>query len=209
MVAPVVVLLMMFGLRTSPVISGLSGLLVAAGGPVLLASFVRHQGLREQTDLLSSWGAWPSAKMLATGTPAVLQARRAAVTKATGMALPAEGDSSDDGYEVAVAQMRARTRDANRFPLVFAENCNFGRERNLLGLRRFALPGSVVCLLVGVAASVPVALSRHSFSPDLWLGLALLAGLVGFWLLYPSRDHTLLVAEKYAERLIEAAGLLP
>ena len=46
-----------------------------------------------------------------------------------------------------MTSLREATRDTSRFPLVFAENANYGFRRNLWGLRPIGTGVAVVLLL--------------------------------------------------------------
>ena len=54
---------------------------------------------------------------------------------------------ADTKYEEVVRSLREATRDTSRFPLVFAENVNYGYRRNLWGLRPFGTPIAVILTL--------------------------------------------------------------
>jgi hypothetical protein len=89
---------------------------------------------------------------------------------------------------------------------LFIENKNYGFERNLLGMRPTALTISILCfagLLVGLILSVPGSISLHRL--DLILGLVVVAALVLYWLLAPTKQTVWRTAEAYADRLAQAA----
>ena len=54
---------------------------------------------------------------------------------------------ADTKYEEAVTALREATRDTSRFPLVFAENANYGFRRNLWGLRPIGTTIAVLLVL--------------------------------------------------------------
>ena len=55
--------------------------------------------------------------------------------------------SADTKYKSAIGSLLEATRDTSKFPLVFAENANYGFRRNLWGLRPIGTPIAVVLAL--------------------------------------------------------------
>jgi hypothetical protein len=66
---------------------------------------------------------------------------------------PEAADRSIDDF---VAVLRARTRDSSKFPLVIAENANYGFRRNSLALRAWAVGVASSTLVVSAIAGVRV-----------------------------------------------------
>ena len=60
----------------------------------------------------------------------------------------ADPEWADTKYEEVVTSLREATRDTSRFPLVFAENANYGFRRNLWGLRPIGTAVAVVLFLI-------------------------------------------------------------
>ena len=56
---------------------------------------------------------------------------------------------ADQHYEVAISFLREITRDTSKFPLVLAENINYGFRRNLWGLKAYGL---VIAILAAIAS---------------------------------------------------------
>ena len=54
----------------------------------------------------------------------------------------------DTKYEEAVTSLREATWDTSRFPLVFAENANYGFRRNLWGLKPIGALIAAVLVMV-------------------------------------------------------------
>jgi hypothetical protein len=205
LIAPAVVLVLMFGLRANALLSTAGGLLSAAGGPVVLAAFVRHRGLSVEPGLLKEWSGWPTTQLLLTGSAPIRDRRREAIQRLTGINLPAVEAGADATYDAAVAALRSQTRDRSRFDLVFAENRNYGYERNLIGVRPIGLAFALTAVVVGTGGSYVAARGDGVFTADLAIGLIVLALLAVFWLVAPSRERARVVAFKYAERLLDAA----
>ncbi|MDQ0776317.1 hypothetical protein QF026_004783 [Streptomyces aurantiacus] len=117
---------------------------------------------------------------------------------------------ADEVIEVAVGQIRSLTRDADKFPLVRAENRGYGFHRNLYGIRWHGrITASAVTLGV-LAYMLWLANVAHQAALTPMNVLALLAAGFCFlmWCLLPSAARMESAAERYAYELLQAAVVL-
>jgi hypothetical protein len=119
-----------------------------------------------------------------------------------------EPERADRLYDEAVAVLRERTRETSRFPLIFAENIEYGFRRNSLGLRPIALAIAVVALIASI-----VLLLRGSGSPGARLARWGTSGVVStlsmlYWWRIVSPEWVRRAGELYATRLFEAVDTL-
>jgi hypothetical protein len=188
-----------------------TGLIVAAGGTVLLAHVARVFGKRIEPGLLASWGGSPAmAALRHSGTAnSVIRARRhTQLAKISpDMQVPTAAQEARDPatadalYEAHVKVLIAKTRDTKRFALLFEENCNYGFWRNLLGLRPFGIAFSALgCLSLLVL--VLSGRSTISLAPVV-ASVANLA-LLGSWIFLIGEEPVRTHSQTYAERLLEA-----
>src|SRR5947208_9959356 len=77
----------------------------------------------------------------------------------------ADPEGADQRYEACVRFLRNATRDRSTFPLVFAENVNYGFRRNLWGMRSAGIACSAVSAL-GAAYLTALALVAQD---SLWV----------------------------------------
>ena len=209
---------------------GLLGIIGTGGGMALLAQIGRDQGRRKQATLWKSWGGPPTTRLLRfreSPNKVILYRWRAKLEKLMGHALPSEEEeaedpaSADQQYEAAVGFLLEATRDTSKFPLVFAENVNYGFRRNLWGLR----PHGVVVALIAAIGSWGFVLSSLGLPPtESWLDDVLrnpdgvvITRLVGSifntiaiatWLLVIRPAWVRTTAEAYAQRLLGAVDAL-
>ena len=121
------------------------GLLGVAGGNDIVAHVGRERGYKKQDSLWASWDGPPTTRLLRhrhisediTLAPESRQQlegwlRYALPTKEEEESSPV---SADTKYKSAIGSLLEATRDTSKFPLVFAENANYGFRRNLWGLR--------------------------------------------------------------------------
>lgn len=217
-VLPVAVVIIALGLKQAPVISFVWGALAAIGGPIVLASFVRQRGRAVQERLFAEWGGAPTTIMLRhagdAATAVQRESLRREMSKIVALELPtAEQESEDpvraDGVYAEVARrLRDKTLDKKRFPFLFAENKNYGYERNLLGMRPIGMTVSLVCLLVLAGVAGAYVFSRSSTAASPAIGALVVLLLFLYWWKVPDALRVRRVADSYAERLFQAGANL-
>jgi hypothetical protein len=108
-------------------------------------------------------------------------------------------------YDEAVAALRQRTYDAGRFPLVKAENADYGFRRNALAMRPAALAVAASCVALALLLLV-VGDGDIGARLATW-GIAAAVGIVSgvFFLIVVRADWVRLAAERYADQLVLAA----
>jgi hypothetical protein len=216
---PVAVLITALGMRRAPVVSGVLSILCLVGGPVLLASFVRSRGHAAQDQLWRNWGGSATTRALRLREPATNAVRRdawrLAVESVTKVGLlsrteeVADPSRADDTIDVAVDQLRERTR-TETFPLVAAENRNYGFERNFYGMKATArLVAVMSAIVLGALTAVRIVSGIHPAAPTAYvLGAVIVAIVLVGWLALPSERRTRTTADKYAHQLLQAAVTL-
>jgi hypothetical protein len=214
---PIDVAALALGLRSLPVIVTIASLIVAVGGTAILASVLRERGKQLEADLIREWSGPPTTELLRIrdGADPRRLRRRALIEAILSLKLPTREEEENDSastdvmYGAATAELRERTRDKTRFPIVYAENRNYGFERNLLAMRPIGLfcSAATAALLFGVAL-VAVVLHRDGLIVDSAIGAGTTLLLFVGWLWYPSRHRVRTAAELYADRLLDAAAIL-
>ena len=139
-------------------VTALFGILGGVGGTAIMAQLGRELGRRKEPNLWKSWGGPPTTRLLRhrrlTGDITLTPGLRWQIEDWIGYPLPTEQreeaypSRADTKYEEVVVSLREATRDMTKFPLVFAENANYGFRRNLWGLRPIGAPIAVVIALV-------------------------------------------------------------
>ena len=208
---------------------GLLGIISTGGGTALLAQIGRDRGSKKQSALWAGWGGSPTTRLLRfqdSRNRVILTRWRAKLERLWGQALPTEEEEArdpagaDQQYEAAISFLREATRDTSKFPLVFAENVNYGIRRNLWGLKPY---GVVVAALASVAAWSLFLLSAGLPTAEPWLDTvvtnpegATITRLVGslfnttavaVWLFVITPAWVRTAAEAYAQRLLGAVPI--
>jgi hypothetical protein len=192
------------------------GVFLGAVG-ILIAVLVRDAGRRIQPRLWQAWGGPPTVARLrwhGSGSVAAIARLHHRLETVTGEPLPdeqaeaANSDEADRRYDEAVGVLRERTRDAKAFPLVAAENADYGFRRNTLGLRPLGTALSVLGLLVSIAFVflAPGALSSRAKHWGPAGGVCALCLI--FWLAVANDAWVRRAADNYADRLLGAVDSL-
>ncbi len=138
----------------------LGALAASVGLATLLQQFARDEGKRKEDGLYRLWAGKPSVRMLSyahsglnrrTLTRCHAQLRALAPDLAIPASLEDEAKNPTDAsvvYEACSDFLVAKTRDKDKFSLLFEENMNYGFRRNLWGLK----PYGIATVLVGLAA---------------------------------------------------------
>lgn len=222
MLAPVGIVAAAAGWHEARLVSVVVGAAISIGVPLVLESFVRHQGLgHEVTRIAGSDGQWTTTRMLwpVDDDPAE-QARNAenrrVVERATGRVLPSTIPPGADGPErlaavidSAVADIRTRTRDTHSYRLLHQENAEYGMWRNLRGVRT---SGRVIALVAVVASVLLIVLAITDVvdAPvgELVAGLLAVSAVAAFWWTVPTDARIVQASRRYSLALFDAARRL-
>jgi hypothetical protein len=220
-VLPFIVLFAVLGLRQIPAVSYAFGLLAVAGvGPVLIVGAVRNFGKAVEQWLWESWGGPPTTAWLRLNAPTKSAAQRESWRKAVEtvsgislLSLEAERQDAvgaDDAIERATERVRKKTRNNEKFELLFFENRNYGYERNIYGIRWAARGISLLSALVLAGYMVWIAplVDRPQVSAANVAGLGLCIICLFIWFLLPSKKRVKDAADRYANELLHAAVTL-
>jgi hypothetical protein len=208
----------------SPMVVGLSSVLLACGGPYLLSSFVRTWGQRAQDRLFRRWGAQPSTILLRhrdLTLPAPTKQRyRDLAAARLGVDMPSAEEEQKDpagadlAYMAAADVLRPQTNDRKAFPFVFKELVAYGFNRNAYGSRWVGLGVAVITIIATLWHAGALGLeSPHWRNQALdnahivVLGLALAMAVL--WCAHFTGETVRLAGVSYARRLWEALDQVP
>lgn len=195
---------------------GRVGVTVATFGvATLLTLLARDRGRRIEADLWDGWGGPPTTTMMlsTSGAPSPnLAAHRRHVRRLLPDVEPltderdrADPTGSRRTIEQYVTHLRERTRDRQRFPIVFDANVGYGFRRNVLGLRPVGLVVAGATAAASIGALVLVLrgdLERPVTGVVLALGVAATAAVM--WM-RASSEWVRVQANRYADALLAAA----
>ncbi len=200
-----------------PLGGALWGLVTACGGTMLLSQFGRDRGKRKEHDLFKGWGGIPTTRMLrhrhTTLESATISRYHKQLSTLLSQPFPtpdAEKENpkaADDLYGSAVKFLLERTRDKEKFSLVYSENVSYGFRRNLWGMKTIG----IVIALCGAAACGLKVFTTTSPQPIGWAGLTLNIILLLCWLAWINKSWVRIPADAYAKSLLaclDSSGFL-
>lgn len=191
----------------------LGTLFISLGLAALLSQLGRDLGKRKELWLFKQWGGIPTTKMLShrlsklsSITLKRYHSKLQTLLPETKIPTPSEEaqspTSANHVYDSCVLFLREKTRDQEKFPVVFAENVNYGFRRNLWALKTFGIPSS----LVGIASCSLAIIHRWRVNPSALLlsivGITMSAVLLLLWLVTFNPNWVRVAADAYAERLL-------
>ena len=187
-----------------PVITGLC---------VLFASLAANSGKRIEQRLWEDWDGPPTTRYLRHRSREFNPYARTRLheqMRSMGFSVPtpedekADPDSADDQYEAYVIELRSRTRDRRRFPLVRTYLKQYGFSRNLYAIRRIGIVIAVGTTVFGIVYTLgnPLEMTEILKLSPIWAFAAVMAYALVF---HVNAQAVKTNAERYAEFLLEAA----
>lgn len=186
---------------------------ISLGLAALLSQLGRDRGKRQEPWLFRQWGGIPTTKMLShrlsrfsSITLKRYHSKLQTLLPDLKIPTPSEEAQSPSAanhiYDSCVLFLREKTRDQEKFPVVFAENVNFGFRRNLWALKPHGIQSSLVGI---VSCGLAIMHLRHGNPSALLLsivGIAISAVLLLLWLVVFNPNWVRVAADAYAERLL-------
>ena len=200
-------------------------------GTAIAAQLGRELGYKAQRSLWQSWDGPPTTRLLRHHRqPDDLEMEpglRQSIEEWVGYPLPTEQQEKGDRewadakyHEITQALIDA-TRDSTKFPLVLAENINYGFRRNLWGMRNI---GRVISVAVAVSCWVLVLLAiwgrpwpepwwdifvNPAFMVAVRIAISIASTILAmFWLFWVKSSWVKASADMYAIRLMESIRVL-
>ena len=128
---------------------------------------------------------------------------------------------ADQHYIAATNFLLEKTRDKSKFPLVFAENVNYGYRRNLWGYRRY---GILIAVVAAVCSWGIVFVSTDLGTWEAWsetvlkdpepaviirmVGSIFNSAAIAFWVRVVTPEWVRVAADAYAQRLLASVESL-
>lgn len=195
-------------------LSGVVTFIALFGGAHFLAQIARDKGKAMEKALFSLWGGTPSMLILRHRNAHLNAHTKNRYHETLQHLLPSldfptvedekrNAHKADQAYTSCSDHLREQTRSSEEFPLIFAENINYGTRRNLLGLKPLAIVVATVAII-----ACAVAITR---SADTSIGACSLVVCSAFFLWWCCRvrpSWVKVAAFAYAERLLAACEKL-
>ena len=210
---PIALTVAFLGLKQSATEGTLIGLASSLGFTFLLSQLVRDRGKSREPWLFMKWNGKPTTAMLRHSDPRLNVNTRARYHKRLSSMLPeislptaeqekANPADADAVYASCGDYLLAKTRDKERFQLLFQENVNYGFRRNLWAMKPVGITISIVSL-AGLATTTWWE-ARTDAVP--WFAnltaIAIVALLLTWWAIRITPSWVKIAADAYALRLL-------
>ncbi|ADB14989.1 conserved hypothetical protein [Pirellula staleyi DSM 6068] len=197
----------------------LIGIVTYFGLTALIAQLGRDEGKRLEPWLFEHWGGKPTTQILRHRNSYLdinTKARYHRTLSSLLPNLPMPSDTTEKNnptaadavYESCAQYLRERTRDKRDFPLVHAENVNYGFRRNLWGMKKAGIVISICSLIATLLVTYLRSESGMPYSLPATASL-ISAWMLVWWLLRIKPSWVRVTAFAYAERLIATCDTFP
>ena len=128
--------------------AGLIGLALVCGVLTLASHFARTRGKKVEQRLNTKWGGRPTTQFLLNEKCELDSQTRRRYLAYFSNTIPhwKLGESPRTAIDSAVRWLLEKTRDTEKYNLIFKENISYGFRRNCLGMRPVGLPVTLICI---------------------------------------------------------------
>ncbi len=210
---PIALTVAILGFKQSATEGTLFGLASSLGFTFLLARLVRDRGKAKEPRLFERWHGKPTTAMLRHDDSRLNVHTRARYHTRLGSMLPeitlptaeqekANPADADTTYTTCGDYLLSKTRDKERFQLLFQENINYGFRRNLWAMKPVGVAISILSL---VALALVTRIEARADAVPWFANLsaiAIVALLLTWWVVRITPSWVKIVADAYAIRLL-------
>tara|TARA_R110002050_G_scaffold248024_1_gene385826 strand:- start:203 stop:931 length:729 start_codon:yes stop_codon:yes gene_type:complete len=214
-VIPILVIGILFSVTFNSYYQTLGGLGITTVLFFLFSQLGRDRGKKLEKDLWNKWGGAPSTQILRLRDNTLNSVTKTQYHKIMNSLVETEvkpnsdlestsPELCDEVYTAWVKYLIGKTRDTNKFNLLFAENINYGFRRNSLGLKPFALTVLIVLYALIIIANYLNFGTWNFKDLNSLLAICILLLPLLYWLFIVNRNWVEIPAFAYAERLAES-----
>lgn len=191
-------------------LSGLVALAIAVGLLQLFSHLARDRGEKLESGLFEEWGGMPSVALFRHSdsnipNPAKIRYHEM-VSGESGIKAPTKESETatphvaDEIYQSWSDYLRGKTRNTEKYPMVFKENVNYGFRRNLLGIKGYCILSGLITLIL---IWVPTYKSGTIVQEQIGISFGVLVYTFIF-ILVVKRSWVKVTAYAYAKQLLES-----
>lgn len=180
----------------------------------LLSQLGRDKGKLKEPELYELWNGKPTTQILRHSNNTIDQLTKERYhkilsEKINNISIPTKEEEisdttkADSIYESCTNFLIGKTRDTEKYNLLFKENISYGFRRNLWGMKSWGISLLVLTLILHILIATKL-LTNISFKPtkDIYLYIAFLVDII-FWIFIVNTNWIKIVAFEYAKRLYE------
>jgi hypothetical protein len=210
---PIALAVAVLGFKQSATEGTLFGLASSLGFTFLLSQIVRDRGKAKEATLFERWNGKPTTAMLRHSDARLNVHTRLRYHVRLSSMLPeislpsAEQEKvnptdADAAYTSCGDYLLSKTRDKERFQLLFQENVNYGFRRNLWAMKPVGIAISILSLVaLALVTWIEARADAVSWFANL-TAIAIVALLLTWWIIRITPSWVKIVADAYAMRLL-------
>jgi hypothetical protein len=194
-------------------------LATSSGMAVFLEQLARDKGKSKQPVLFTLWGGEPTVLMLSHRSsklnPVTLQRYHQKLASLIGgIKIPsaedeqADPDKAADIYNSCVSFLKSKTRDKEKFRMIFAENVNYGFRRNLWGMKPYAITFTILSVCLVLTQIFPHWKDLNNIRPVVWVAFVLDISFLAICIFHIKPEWVRVTAEEYSTQLLSACDQL-
>ena len=193
---------------------GLTSILTTFGGIYLLSNLARDRGKALENRLFEYFGGIPSIVVLRYSNSLIPEPRKVRIhkllEKLSGIKAPEKSfekespTKTDDIYKSWSDILRNKSRDNERYNLLFKENINYGFRRNLFSLKWHCVSSAIISLIILIFND----LNLTKTTQIEFFSLIFIILYISVFLFIINRSWVKVVAFEYAKRLTDTAEII-
>lgn len=190
------------------------------GFTFLFSQLGRDRGKRKEKEIFDSWGGMPTTQYQRYRSGYLDEITRARyhqklkqlmnIDLSTKELEENDPDKADEIYIACTKYLINHTRDKKKFPLVFAENVNFGFRRNLWGMKSYAILIILICITILLLLKYYWIIENTSnfLLHEVIIPIIIYFIFLYIWIFVISREWIKATGFEYAKRLFESIDSL-
>lgn len=215
---PAIILVVLFALKFDEYIHLFTSFGIVGALSYLFSQLGRDGGKRKEKKLWKLWGGAPTTQLLRWSNNEINVNTKKRYHNKLNSLCPADNlpdpnyerthpDEADDIYQCWTKFLVSKTRDTQKFSVLFKDSMNYGFRRNLWGMKLYAI-SLILMLMFGTYLYYWVATQNinPTFYPaEFFVAEVILLIIFSFWVFFINKSWIKVIAFAYAERLLEAA----
>lgn len=184
--------------------AGLFSLILACGVITLLAHYARSRGKGLERNLQKRWGGRPTTLLLLNQNGELDSQTHKRYLDHFAAEIPNWQLNEDRvvSYESAILWLLEKTRETERFNLIFKENISYGFRRNCLGMKPLGLCIALICSALWAVDVYALAPQWSDVEFLQWMGFGVTLLLLAWWLFLVRENWVREAADSYAKALL-------
>jgi hypothetical protein len=180
----------------------------------LIAKVARERGKVIQGNLLEEWGGFPSSIYLKHSDATIDERTKKRYhnylsKNISHINLPTDKEELENPdlykkeYNSAIQWLLEKTRDTNKYHLLYQDNINYGFSRNMLGIKPFGIIFTLISIVINCFCIYQNKYSSlFELPPKAWLSFIISMFFILLWIVFVRKNWVKSTAAAYARTLL-------